>query len=259
MANDIEVVAGALAAACGDPDVVNRIAGPIGDAVRAALPIRADRASRIRWAAVGHAAVPAGLRGVHPSWIEAALAGLPERARAAIASLGGEPVDVWLARWATAAVPPMPAIRATQVTSVETAVRVDAATLERWLDDIGADQLAFALGRAGGGAVTAAARVVGDRLREAAGRIGRAPRLGALGPVRAAIERCRVSLDDRALARIGARAIAPHIDRLARLVLMHRLARPLGLVVAGELDASAGASVGDAPSWDALAAPAMAR
>lgn len=254
----IEVVAGALAAACGDAEIARRIGGPIGLAMRAALPGRRERATRLQWAAIGHAAVPAGLRGVHASWIEAGLVGLPERARAAVASSGGDPVDAWLARWATAAIPPMPASQPGPVTSVETAIRVDAATLDRWLTDVGADQLAFALGVAGGGAVVAAARVVGDRLRAAAARIGAAPRAGALGPARAVIARCRGALDDHALVRIGARAIAPYVDRLARLQLAHRLPRPVGLIVAEELAAAAGADASDAPRWEALAAPAAA-
>jgi hypothetical protein len=252
-----DVVAGALAAACRDPDVLARLAGPLGDAARAAITGPAgslDRAIRVRWAAVARTPVPAGLRGVHPSWIEAGLAGLPARARAAVASGGGDAVDTWLARWATATIPPMPAITATRVTSVDAATRVPASTLSAWLEDTGADQLALALGAAGGGAVAAAARVVGDRLLAAEARIVLAPRAGALGPPRAAIARCRVTLDDRALAQIGARAVAPHVDRLARLRIMHRLPRPLGLAIADELAAAAGLAVADAPRWAALAA-----
>jgi hypothetical protein len=196
------------------------------------------------------------LRGAHPSWIEAELAALPERARTAVATGGGggEPVDVWLARWATAAIPPMPVVTAVRVTSAEAATQVDATTLERWLGEVGADQLALVLSTAGGGAVAAAARIVGDRLSVAAARITRAPRAGALGPTRAAIERCRLPLDEHALSRIGARAIAPYIDGLMRLQIMHRLPRPLGLVIGGELAAAARAAAMDAPRWDALAA-----
>jgi hypothetical protein len=86
-----------------------------------------------------------------------------------------------------------------------------------------------------------------------------APRLGALGPTRAAIARCRVALDARALARIGARAIAPYIDPLARLQLVHRLPRGLGLLVGDELTASAGITTSDAPRWEALASPGGAQ
>jgi len=253
-----DVLAGALAAACRDPDVLARLAGPLGEAARAALaappatPL--DRTTRVRWAAAARTSVPAGLRGVHPSWIEAGLAGLPARARAAVASGGGDEVDAWLARWATASIPPMPAVTATRVTSADAATRVGAATLQAWLEDAGADQLALALGAAGGGAVAAAARIVGDRLLAAAARIVLAPRAGALGPPRAAVARCRVTLDDRALVRIGARAIAPHVDPLTRLRIVHRLPRPLGLVVGDELAAPAWLAASDAPRWDALAA-----
>jgi len=252
----VNAVVNAIVAACGDPDVLAKLGGPLGEAARKAGAAPIARATRIQWAAIARAAVPAGLRGAHPSWIEAGLAGLPARARAAVASGGGSEVDVWLARWATATIPPMPAVTAARVTSADAATRVDAATLERWLEDTGADQLALALGAAGGQAVARAARILGERLTAAAARIALAPRLGALGPTRAAIERCRVVLDERALLRLGARAIAPHVARLARLQSAHRLPRPLGLVVAGELATSAGSPVSEAPRWAALAAPA---
>ncbi|MEO7731589.1 MAG: hypothetical protein ABIY55_11495 [Kofleriaceae bacterium] len=227
-----------------------RIGGPLGAAARDAMT-GVDRATRVRRAARATSPVPAGLRGVHPSWIEAGLAGLPARARAAVASGGGAPVETWLARWATATIPPMPAISEARVTSLASALAVDAATLERWLAEVGADQLALALGAAGGGALEAAARVVGARLTAAAARIGEPPRAGALGSIRAAIARCRVTLDDRALVRIGARAIAAHVPALARRQLAHRLPRALGLVVEDEL---ATAPAADAPRWAALGA-----
>ena len=249
-----DAVAGALAAACGDPDVLARLSGPLGGAARAASAARPDRAARARWAAAARAPVPAGLRGVHPTWIEAGLAGLPDAAREAVAAGGGGAALTWLARWATASIPPMPAITATRVTSVDAATRVDAATLERWIEDAGADQLAFALAAAGGDALAAAARIIGDRLIEAAARIAIAPRAGALGPTRAAIARSRVVLDDRALARIGARAVAPHLDPLARLQIIHRLARSLGLIIRDELETAARGAATDAPRREALAA-----
>jgi hypothetical protein len=250
-----DAVADALAAACADRDVLARLAGPLGAAARAASAGPPDRAARIRRMAIARAAVPEGMRGVHPSWIEAALADLPPRARTAVASGAGDSVDVWLARWATAAIPPMPPITATVVTSIDSAARVDAGVLARWLEDAGADQLALALGAAGPGAVAAAARIVGDRLATAAARIAAPPRAGALGPTRAAIARCRVTLDDRALLVIGARAAAPHLDALTRRRIVHRLPRPLGLVIAGELEAAARTALADAPRWYALAAP----
>lgn len=237
-----DVVAGALAAACRDPAVLGRLAGPLGEAAREAARLGArgevDRATCVRWAQAARAPVPAGLRGVHPSWVEAGLEGLPARARAAVAAGGGEAVDVWLARWATAAIAPAPAVTAARVTSVDSATRVDAATLVAWLEDAGADQLALALGAAGDRAVTAAANLVGDRLTAAAARIALPARAGARGPVRAAIERCQVELDDRVLLRIGARAVAPYLDALARLRIAQRLPWPLGRVVAAELAAA---------------------
>jgi hypothetical protein len=252
-----DVVAGVLAAACRDPAVLAKIGGPLGEAARAMIAVPFDRKVRARRAATGRTPVPAGLRGVHPSWVEAGLAGLPERARAAVAAGGGTPVDAWLARWATAGIPPMPAITAADVTSVDSATRVDAATLVRWIEDAGADQLALALGAAGGGAVAAAARVAGPRLIAAAARIAVAPRAGALGPVRAAIARCRVELDAHALVRIGGRAIAAHLDPLTRLRIMHRLPRPLGVVLGAELVAAARVDATDAPRWEALVARSL--
>ncbi|HEX4423183.1 MAG TPA: hypothetical protein VH165_34965 [Kofleriaceae bacterium] len=254
-ARSADDVARALAAACRDPDVLARLGGPIGAAARAAHATQPDRKARLHWAMAARTPVPKGLRGVHPSWIEAGLAGLPVRSRAAVAAGGGTPVDTWLARWATAGIPPMPAVTAARVASADDATRVDAATLIRWLEDAGADQLAFALGAADPRAVAAAARIVGDQLTAAAARITRAPRAGALGPIRAAIARCRVELDEHALLRIGARGVAPHVDPLARLQMMHRVPRALGLVIGDELAAAAHASIADAPRWDALAAP----
>ncbi|HEX7843877.1 MAG TPA: hypothetical protein VF469_40660, partial [Kofleriaceae bacterium] len=77
-------MAEALAAACGDRDVLARLGGPLGAAARAEGTVLPDRATRIRRMAIARAAVPEGMRGVHPSWIEAALAELPPRARTAV-------------------------------------------------------------------------------------------------------------------------------------------------------------------------------
>jgi hypothetical protein len=255
--SDREPVAEALAAACSDPGVLARLAGPLGAAARAAAAGPPARATRIRRMAIARAAVPEGLRGIHPSWIEAALAELPPRARTAVASGGGDPVDVWLARWATAAFPPMPPVSATStsITSPASAAQLDAAALTGWLHDAGADQLALALGAAGPAAVPATARLLGPRLTTAAARIGSPPRAGALGPIRAAIARCRVSLDDRTLLVIGARAVAPHLDALTRRRIVHRLPRPLGQAIAGELEAASRTPLAEAPRWHALIAP----
>jgi hypothetical protein len=249
-----EVIVRALAAACRDPEVLAKLRGPLGDAARAQGAAWADRATRARWAATARTPVPAGIRGVHPSWIEAGLVGLPERARAAVASGGGDAVDTWLARWATAGIPPMPPITAPRVTSIDTVTRVDAIILAHWLEEVGADQLALALTAAGEPAIAAAAERVGARLIAAAARIAVAPRVGALGRVRAAIERCRVVLDGRALHRIGARAIAPHLHALVRRQIMYRLPRALGQIVGDELAAARHATLGEAPRWVALTA-----
>ncbi|HEY0194481.1 MAG TPA: hypothetical protein VGC42_25385 [Kofleriaceae bacterium] len=253
------MIARALVAACVDGEVLARIGGALGEAARASLAgdRGADRGERARWAAAARTPVPAGLRGVHPSWLEAGLAGLPPRARAAVAAGGGAPVDTWLARWATAGIPPMRPAEAGRIDSPDAATRADAASLTRWLEDAGADQLAFALEAAGSGAVAraagaAAARVVGARLLAAAARIGVAPRLGALGPVRAAIARCRLELDARALLRIGARAVAPHLEPLARRRIAHRLPYAVGRWLGEELEAAARVPLVDVPRWPAL-------
>jgi hypothetical protein len=180
------------------------------------------------------APVPAALRAVHPTWIEHALADLPERARTVLGTSVRDEVDVWLARWATAALPPMVAARDTLA----------------WLTAVGADQMAFALGEQ--------ARAV-PLLAAAAVRITKPPRDGQLGPKRAAIERCRdVALDDElAFVRVASRALAPHLaaDQLAQLQTILTLPRPLGLVVAREVALHARGSVDQVPSWAALVAP----
>jgi hypothetical protein len=71
------------------------------------VPDGASKQERARSLAIARAPVPPGLRAIHPTWIEHGLAGLPERARSAVAAGGGAPVDVWLARWATAQLPSM--------------------------------------------------------------------------------------------------------------------------------------------------------
>ncbi|MGN6104290.1 MAG: hypothetical protein ACTHU0_04235 [Kofleriaceae bacterium] len=250
----------ALAAACRDPAVLARIGGPLGEAARAAagqlaqLPHGEQRARRARWAAAARAPVPAGIRGVHPSWIEDSLAGLPARARDDVArGGGGDRAAVWLARWACAALPPLTAVDDhAAATSIEGVAWWSGARIAAWLASVGADQLALAMAAAGPAALAAAVRAVGAPLDAAASRISAPPRAGALGPARAAIARCRVALDDRALVRIGARAIAPHVHALARRQLAVRLARPLGLVVLDELAAHARDPVDQAPSWAAL-------
>jgi len=252
------VLAAATAVAFGDRVVLARIGGPIGEAARTAfdrleaMSPEARKGKRRTWAAASRASIPPGLRGVDPSWIDAALDGVPPGARTAIASGATTEVEVWLARWACAAIPPMRPIEATMSRPRELADagRLAAPALHAWLEEIGADQLAFALGPHAANAAT----VFGERLLVAAARISAAPRDGALGPRRAAIERARVDPDPVALLKIGARALAPHTDPLLRRQLVYRLPRPLGLAVARELRVYARTPVGDAPAWAALAA-----
>jgi hypothetical protein len=189
--------------------------------------------------------IPAALRAVHPTWIEHALAELPARARTALSSSSADPVDVWLARWATHQVPPvmsdlqLPAIAATN----------DASVVVAWLGGIGADQMAFALGEQASSIPALAAAVA---------RITKPPRAGELGPQRAAIARCRdVSLDDDlSFVLVACRALAPHLatNQLAKLQVILRLPRPIGVVVARELSLHAATSFDHCPSWAALGA-----
>lgn len=249
----------ALAATGIERAVLARIGGAIGEAARAAhdqLASPRRRALRLAWSAAARAPVPPGLRGIHASWIEAALAELPPRARADLARGAGDPVAVWLTRWACAALPPMPAADwSGPPDSLDVAVRLRGDALASWLAEVGADQLALALGAAGGSALAAAQQVVGMRLVRAVARIDRAPRAGGLGPVRAAIARCRGAQGEGSLVEIGARAIAPHTDALARRRLAVRLPRPLGLAVLDALAAFAETPLEHAPLWRALAAP----
>jgi hypothetical protein len=225
------VIAEALALAAeilGDdaPRVLARLRGLAPAAERSGPVTRAEVL------AVARAPVPASLRHVHPTWIEHALAALPERARTVLASGVDDAVDVWLARWATAALPPTG----------------DRDALE-WLTSIGTDQYAFALGEQ--------ARAL-PALAAAVDRIAKPPRAGELGPKRAAIERCSdISLDDDlAFVRVACRALAPHLaaDQLVLVQLIRSLPRVHGLVVARELALHARASIDRCPSWAALTA-----
>jgi hypothetical protein len=208
-----------------------------------------DKQTRARALAIARAPVPPGLRAVHPTWIEAGLAGLPDRARAAVAGAPASPVDVWLARSACAQLPPMlvePALAAVVARHPAFAIVDDvptapAAAVVGWLEGIGADQLAFATGQAL------------PRLGDAPARIARAPRKGQLGSQRAAIARCHgVAIDELTNVRIGARALAPRLSALSARQLAVRLPRPIGLVVHRELLAHA--ADGDGPAWAALLA-----
>ncbi len=252
------MIAAALAAAghALGPDagrVLARIAGPIGDEARALHCRRVASRERATWAAIARAPLPPGLRGIDPSWIEAALAGLPIAARAALAGGSGDPTSVWLARWACAELPAMPATveRTGPPRTIAEAVTLPAAALVAWLHAVGADQLAFALAIAGEGALEKLARSSAP-LRAAATRIGEPPRRGALGLARAVIERC-ASGD---VLEIGAHAIAPYVAAVpfAARQLALRLRRDRGLVIAQAFAASAAAPLANCPTWPALAA-----
>ena len=102
-----------------------------------------------------------------------------------------------------------------------------------------------------------AAAQLGAVVAEARTRIARAPRVGQLGPRRAALARCRnlaAPLDDAQLAVIGARAAAPHVSALARVALALRLPRTIGAPVLAALVVGARADVATGPAWAALAA-----
>jgi len=229
--------------------VLSRLGGQLGHEARAAHAglASSDRTERRQTRAAIKVAtrspVPAVLRTVHSTWIEAVLGELGERARTAVAAPTADAVDVWLARWATAALPP--AMSAALLPPIAEAN--DASVVIAWLGRIGADQMAFALGDQ--------AKAV-PALAPAIARIGKPPRAGELGPQRAAIARCRdVSLDDDfSFVIVACRALAPHLaaNQLARMQLILRLPRPVGLVVARELAAHAATSFDQCPSWSAL-------
>jgi hypothetical protein len=249
--------AGVRRSGSADP-VLARIGGPIGEEARAAAEelARAGDARRMRaeWCAEARAPVTGGLRGVHPTWIEAAVAELPERARAAVAGDGTAPVDVWLARWACAEFPVMPLGREALPVTIEDVGAIGPPRSVEWLASIGADQLALAVASAGELA-TAIGRF-GEMVARASRRLRIAPRAGNLGPARAAVARCRVDLDDLVLVRIGARALAPHLAgrMLVRRQLVLRMPRPLGVVVERELVAHAHEPLANAPAWGAIIA-----
>lgn len=237
--------------------VFARIGGPLGTAALAAhaelaaLDAGTSKRRRAEIAAAARAPIPAGIRAVHSTWIEAALAPLPPRARTAVAAPSDDPMDLWLARWATASLPPMPSAPSppSSASAIARLVAREPAAILEWLASLGAEQLAFALG-------PAAAAASHPQLAAAAARIATSPRLGKLGSQRAAIARCRgISLDDpHCFVVVGVRALASHVadDGVARLQLMHRLPRDLGLLVARELRAHADAPRDQAPELPAL-------
>lgn len=252
-----------LAVACRDRDVLARLGGRIGEAAREAadeydtLAPDERRRTRARILAAARTPAPPGIRGIHPTWIEAGLVGLPARARTALANGDAAPADIWLVRWACAELPPLPAIEPAlrSPRSIDDAIRLSGDTLIEWLVAVGTDQLAHALRSAGPSTLAAIAKTV-PTLTAASIRIERPPRFGALGPARAAIARCRDASVGRTegLLAIGARALAPHTDTLARRQLAVRLPRPLGLMLRDELERHGSTSTDQVPTWSALGA-----
>ena len=194
-----------------------------------------DKLARARALMMWRAPVPPGLRAVHATWIEHGLAGLPERAREVVAGVATSPIDVWLARSATAHLPPMivePALAA--IVSAHAAWKLDAETriptapltaLVAWLEQLGADQLAFAT-------------------------TGTSRRFAGTSQ-RAAIARCTGLPKDELLhVRLAARTLGPRCSPLAAHQLAVRLPRPVGLVVYDELRRGGA----DVPAWPALLA-----
>lgn len=269
------MIAGALAAAAyklgpDGADVLARFAGPLGDEVRAAADelskcdAVAHKHLRADWIAWARAPVPAGVRSIHPSWLEAELAGLPSRARAAVAAAGGsDPVDVWLARWATANFVAMPAVLGGARLAPSDVGSLDSQAVVAWLGRAGADQLAYALGAAGIPVWSRSPATAGDMsqfegngvptaVREAADRIRVAPRVGQLGPRRAAIERCDHFRGD--LVRIGASAVAPHLTPVVRRQMVARFPHAVGEQLKNAFDAGAFVSLDRCPTWTAVTA-----
>jgi hypothetical protein len=243
------VIADAIAAACSDDDVLARIGGPLGEAARAKaaelrrMPEAPRKQARALASAVVRTPQLAGLRTIHPTWIEAALANLPSRARVDLASPTFDPSAVWLARWAAASLVPLAPIDLARPRTIHDIARLSGESIIAWLRDVGADQLAFALG-------TTERQGLEPHVLA---RIAQPPRAGNLGPRRAAIARCKVALDDEALVMIGARALAPHTDAFIRRQLVQRLPRTRGLAVLFEL-AQCSFDLAASPTWEAITA-----
>ena len=226
----------ALAAVCNDRAVLGRIGGSLGESARRAL--EASRRAEVLTAA--RSPIPPGLRGVHETWIEAALEALPARARVVLAEGPLDEADVWLARRACAHIPPLPAIdpALARPRTVIDVLKLSPIALRDWLTEVGRDQLAFALGDH-----AAAVPELGD----ARVRITKAPRHGELGARRDAIDRARGET-----FVIGVRALAPHLDRPLARALVLRFAHPEGQGIGAELTAH---RAGRSASWSALIAP----
>lgn len=268
------MIAKAIAAASrGLPDdVLQRLGGDFGDAVRdavrelAGLPSDARKLRRAAWAAAARVPTPAGIRGIHKSWLEHVLDDLPARTRIDLADGGRDPVGVWLVRRATAGFPAMaPVGLVREVGDLDAALALSATALAVWLESIGAEQVALlAIVSKTIELVQRRPGPIGDRLRAAVARIWPFFRKDLLGtPLSHVARRCAdTPLEDGdvlegsllGLIRIGARTIAPHVATrgTAAEQLAHRLPRSLGLVVLAELRAYAATSAAAAPTWRVL-------
>lgn len=251
-ASVIDLVGTALAAVCDDQAVLARIGGVVGEAARAGGRTNLDEL---------RAPIPPGLRGVDPSWIEAALSVLPPRARAVLAGAPRDEAEVWLARRACAGIPPLPPIDATLLRPRVPldVLRMAPRAVRDWLVEVGRDHLAFAAGEH--------ARAVPE-LAAAVARIERAPRAGELGARRDAIARASSAGPRGAAARgaevnagakggaepfvVGVRALAPHLESLVARALIVRFPHPDALGIASELTAH---RHGHSGGWMALVAP----
>jgi hypothetical protein len=226
-----DAVADALALAARGTDLLARLGGPWGEAARAAAREleRVDKVERARRLAEVRLPVPPGVRGVHRSWLEHGLAGLPLRARRAVAEGPSDPIDTWLARWACRELPPLLVSAARDVRVPADLAALGGEALHAWLAAVGRAHLA---------AAAAIAR--------------REQRRDALGPARALIVRC----EGGDVLAIAARALAPHLahDPLAGRRLAVRLPRDLGRAIERELAAHAADPLADAPAWAALVA-----
>jgi hypothetical protein len=167
---------------------------------------------------------------------------LPPRARVELAAGGmRDPVAVWLARWASAALAPLPPSDVKRPRTMRDVTRMTADDLARWLVDVGSDQLAFALNND-----------LGGRLAVSAARIAKPPRAGKLGDRRAAIARCEGERDEEMYVLIGARTIAPYTDRIVRRQIALRFPRTRGERILFEL--AKWAEMAGTASWDAIIA-----
>ncbi|MFT3698227.1 MAG: hypothetical protein QM831_34110 [Kofleriaceae bacterium] len=238
-------IAGRALAAIADPTVLAHVGGRLGNDARVAqsqlglLDSAARRLQRAQWMATARAIVPENFRAIDPSWIEAALADLPPRARNAVAGTSAEPIDIWLARRTLSGFVAMP-VQGNTIAAPRDLPSLPPAQLRAWLERVGSDQLVRAARIAGGEALAVVERDYPDA-------IARAPR--DLGRDRAVIKRCmNIANDALRVLHIGARAVAPHLIVRERRQLAQRL--PRALAILRELEAYA--SDPDPSAWSAL-------